>query len=387
MDWRKIEHMWRSLLVTACVIAANAQDLPRGQIIDSVKCLANAAQSYSLYLPSSYAPDRQWNIILLFDAGGRGRRGVERYQAAAEQYGYIVAGSNNSRNGPWEVSIKAARAMNADVRKRFTINPKRVYTAGMSGGARVAMKVALEEGGVAGVMASSAGFPGEPQAKLAFPVFGTAGTEDFNYIEMQQLDQLVTSPHRVAVFSGGHAWLPSDLGLQAVEWMELQAMKTGLRKRDDALAAKIFASREAQANSLKNEVEAWREFNNLAVDFDGLRDVLKVKARADALRRQKNVAEALTRQRAEEQAELRLDSEIADLEQGLGGEREAREASIDQLKSRLLALSSQAKAVDDTSDRRMARRVLSGVIASARGLGDDEYMKLLDRFRPPAAPQ
>src|SRR5437868_13090883 len=129
-DERKIEHMWRSLLLTT-LVAAGAQDLPRGQIVDAVKCLADASQSYSLYLPSNYSPDRQWNVVLLFDAGGRGRRGVERYQAAAQQFGYILAGSNNSRNGPWEVSIAAARAMNADVRKRFTVNPKRVYTAGM----------------------------------------------------------------------------------------------------------------------------------------------------------------------------------------------------------------------------------------------------------------
>jgi len=378
--------MWRSLLLTICVVAS-AQDLPRGQIIDAVKCLADANQSYSLYLPSNYSPDRQWNIILLFDAGGRGRRGVERYQAAAEQYGYIVAGSNNSRNGPWEVSIASARAMNADVRKRFTVNPKRVYTAGMSGGARVAMKVALEEGGIAGVMASSAGFPGEPQAKLAFPVFGTAGTEDFNNIEMLQLEQLVTSPHRVMVFPGGHAWLPAELAMQAVEWMELQAMKTGLRKRDDAVIAKIFTTREAQANSLKNDAESWRAFNNLAIDFQGLRDLVKLKARADALHSQKNVAEALAKQRAEEQTELRLDSEINDLEQGLSGDREMHEAALAQLQKRFMTLSIKAKASDDTSERRMARRVLSGVIASARGLGDDEYMKLLDRFRPPAAPQ
>jgi hypothetical protein len=32
---------------------------------------------------------------------------VQRYQQTAEKYGYIVAGSLNSRNGPWEVSMKA----------------------------------------------------------------------------------------------------------------------------------------------------------------------------------------------------------------------------------------------------------------------------------------
>src|SRR5262245_14259206 len=110
----------------------SAQDLPRGQIIADVACADNPAQHYSLYLPSNYTTDRTWPVILLFDAGGRGVRGVERYQAGAERYGYIVAGSNNSRNGPWKPSLEAAKAMAADVTKRFPVDARRIHTAGMS---------------------------------------------------------------------------------------------------------------------------------------------------------------------------------------------------------------------------------------------------------------
>ena len=91
----------------AVAAALQAQDLPKGQIIDEVKCQADASQTYALYLPSGYSPDRKWSVILAFDARGRGRVPVVQFQAAAEKYGYIVAGSNNSRNGsigtwaPW----------------------------------------------------------------------------------------------------------------------------------------------------------------------------------------------------------------------------------------------------------------------------------------------
>ena len=78
------------------------QDLPRGQVVDDVPAVDDQAQRFALYLPSTFRADRSWPLILAFDAGGRGRRAVERYQAAAERYGYIVAGSNNSRNGPWK---------------------------------------------------------------------------------------------------------------------------------------------------------------------------------------------------------------------------------------------------------------------------------------------
>ena len=45
------------LLVTG---AAVAQDLPRGQIVDGVKCASDAAQTYALYLPSNYSADHEF---------------------------------------------------------------------------------------------------------------------------------------------------------------------------------------------------------------------------------------------------------------------------------------------------------------------------------------
>lgn len=120
----------------------SAQELPRGEIVDDVQCQQDASQRYALYLPSYFSPSRQWPVILAFDGGGRGRQGVERYRAAAEKYGYVVAGSNNSHNGPWNVGLDAAAAMTADIKRRFPIDLKRMYTAGMSGGARVAIMLA-----------------------------------------------------------------------------------------------------------------------------------------------------------------------------------------------------------------------------------------------------
>ena len=86
-----------------------------GAILDDVKCEADPSQSYALYVPSNYTPDRAWPVIFAFDPGARGHVPVERYQAAAETYGYIVAGSNNSRNGSWAGSNAAVQAMTTDI--------------------------------------------------------------------------------------------------------------------------------------------------------------------------------------------------------------------------------------------------------------------------------
>ncbi|MGE3513444.1 MAG: hypothetical protein AB7N65_31690, partial [Vicinamibacterales bacterium] len=214
------------IAVLACLGASRAwsAELPVGTVIGEVECQDAPTQRYSLYLPSHFTPDKKWPVIYVFDARARGRDGVERYQAAAERYGYIVAGSNNSRNGPWELGLTAAGAMSRDVQKRFPIDTRRMYTAGMSGGARVAIMVAQRSSLIAGVLASSAGYADAFHESMRFPFFGSAGTEDFNYREMHAVDLRMKSPHRVEVFEGGHTWLPAELATDGVEWMEVLAM-------------------------------------------------------------------------------------------------------------------------------------------------------------------
>ena len=52
-------------------------------------------------------------------------------------YGYVVAGSNNSRNDAYPRSIEAADAMMRDASRRFSLDLRRLYVTGFSGGARV----------------------------------------------------------------------------------------------------------------------------------------------------------------------------------------------------------------------------------------------------------
>jgi predicted esterase len=329
-------------------------------------------------------------VIFGFDPRARGRAPVERFQSAAEAYGYIVAGSNNSRNSSFAASVASIQAMSADVVKRFPIDAKRVYTAGLSGGARVAMHVALGSGQIAGVIASSAGYPdSQPRKSVPFAIFGTAGTEDFNYLEMHQVDRALTTPHRLAIFEGGHTWLPNDVAIEAIEWMEIAAMKSGRRARDETLIDKIFAKRKAQAAAETSGKGACLALEALAADFDSLRDVAEFSARAAALRRQKDVKDALKKDRAELDREEQLVQELAGLEGGLT-DRDARAVSLGQLRSRLAKLARQAAAPVDSPERRMARRVFRGMSTGANARGNDpEYRKLFEELRqanPSSAP-
>jgi hypothetical protein len=372
------------LLLSFLPLAGSAQDLPRGQIIDDVRCHDDSAQHYSLYLPSNFTTERAWPVILAFDAGGRGRRGVERYQAGAERYGYIVAGSSNSRNGPWQPSLDAARAMTADLTGRFPIDLKRIYTAGMSGGARVAMMVALHPDmiagrihpEIAGVFASSAGFPpGEFHESVAFPIFGTAGTDDFNFREMSNLDRRLRSPHRVFVFEGGHTWLPVEAATEAVEWMELQAMRSGIRPRDQTLIDDMFGRRMARAGGLKSGLATMRELQLVARDFRPFKDVTELTQRAAVLAARPEVKTALDVERADEAREDEMTAEIFALLEELD-----ISSGFAKLKERVIQLLDQAHALEDSSSRRIARRVLTSLRASAVGVRSPELQTLLDRI-------
>ncbi|HUI80112.1 MAG TPA: hypothetical protein VLY24_19425 [Bryobacteraceae bacterium] len=374
----------RLLGLLAAAGVACAQDLPRGQIIADVKCTADPTQSYALYLPSNYTPDRAWKVLFAFDPGARGRLPVERYQAPAERYGYIVAGSNNSRNGPWDRSFAAADAMWSDVFSRFSIDERRVYATGLSGGSRVALAVALRTGRIAGVIASSAGFPdAKPRTSVPFAIFETAGVDDFNNLEMRDVNRPLTSPHHLAIFEGGHEWPPAAVAAEAVDWLEIQAMRAGLRERDETLIGHIFETYQARSASAPDTMIRYRVLNALAADFAGLRDVTWITQEAAGLQQSKEYRDASKKERELEQSERRRRAELEQLVAGLVADPAVRRSNLDDLKPRLTDIARQARAPQDSSERQMARRLLGEVMVESREIRDNELQELLEKLRTP----
>jgi len=376
-------HLVAALFLLLSAATVRAQDIPLGTIVDDVKCLADPSQSYALYLPSAYSHDRKWSVLIAFHPGARGRAMVEKYAAAAEQYGYIVAGSNNSRNGPWSVSAAAIQAMPGDLGRRFSIDPQRIYLTGLSGGARVALTLALgKNNNIAGVIASSAGYPDSTaRATVPFPLFATAGTEDFNYLEMKLLDRKLTSPHHLAIFEGGHSLPTDDVALEAIEWMELQAIKAGRRTRDDALIDRLLEKRRRLVAAATGTAATVRRLDALVGDFTGLRDVSVEASRARDLAKQDEVKRALARERSADEAEERLLNNVFELEAQLRDDGERGRALV-QLRAELDKLSRTANSADDTPERSRARRVLRAITAGAsERVQDPQYRALLELYR------
>lgn len=255
--------------------------LPLGKLVERVPCVGHPEQTYALYLPRGYTPERRWPILYAFDASSDGASVAKLFQTAAETYGWIVVSSwNTASDGPMEPNFKAMSALWPDTHDRFSIDDSRVYAAGFSGTVRFACILALTRPGtISGVIGAGAGFPfGSPPKKgNPFVFFGTVGDRDFNYYEMNDLDAALTGlavPHRIEHWAGPHDWPPATLATQAVAWMEMAAMKAGKRPADAALVeAQWTADRtHAQGLAASHPADALHVWKSMAADYAGLRD-------------------------------------------------------------------------------------------------------------------
>jgi len=272
------------LLGVACggaLLAASlilAEDLPRGRVLESVACAGRPGQSYALYLPQDYTAQRAWPILYCLDPDARGGLAVARFADAAEKTGFLVAGSNNSRNGPLEPAREAIEAMLADTHARLHIDDQRMYAAGFSGGARLALAWA-RNGSLAGVVASGAGF-GESQIPdaIKFRIYAAAGVDDFNYHELYALSRELARRgvvHRFAQFDGGHDWLPAPLAAEALEFfggrVPPKAAEDSRSERELAARYSRAVQELADAGNQRKLIGKWRAEGAEKADSDGRR--------------------------------------------------------------------------------------------------------------------
>lgn len=302
----------------AALLLAGAAEIPKGQLVHGVKPAADPQETYTLYLPSSYRPDRKWPILYAFDSRNRGDRFAEVFRAGAERFGILVASAERSSNlNEMEENIRIMRTLWADTHARFSIDDRRVYAVGFSGCSRFVCLLGITApGSLAGVIGAGGGFPlGHPPSKdIPFPFFGTVGNGDFHYYEMLEAEEKMAAAgmvHRVEVFDGEHEWPPEELAARALAWVELQAMKRGAREKSPELIEALWNEDLARARSLEGKPwVAWRAWSALASDFAGLRDTAEAARKAAEVRAspafQKDLAERTARDRRDRDFLLRV---------------------------------------------------------------------------------
>jgi hypothetical protein len=138
-EYRILAHGFLNKAIIACVIIFSQLPLVAQNdkgffvtdtVTDSVKCLENSEESYSLYLPEAYNGNKKFPLIMIFDPAARGRIAIENFVPAGRRFGFILACSNNVRNGSMAKMLSDAEIMYNDILKRFKVDERMIFTAG-----------------------------------------------------------------------------------------------------------------------------------------------------------------------------------------------------------------------------------------------------------------
>ncbi len=378
------------IVAGASIAVAQQEAFPPGEVVQQVACLAAPEFTYSLYLPGNYDTAKTWPILFIMDPRGRAPMALELFREGAERLGFILVSSYDTRSDmPRDRNIESLKALLPDTEKRLSIDTSRIYLTGFSGTARTAWVLAKAlRGHVVGIIGIGGGLPAAfDPAQIPVVFFGGAGSTDFNYEEMRELDRSLDRtpiPHRFVVWEGPHSWPPAEVAGQSLEWMQLQAMKSGLQPKNHSWSAQLLSARLEEAQSLE---EAGRSFDALLVyrameeDFAGLQDVAGAAARVRELGRSREVKRVRARQDRFTEEYTAYRDRFWSFVETLQGKKEVRMEKPPAF-LRLEALLARAQQQEDRPDADAAQRILSMVFVQASFYQPTEF---LDNGKPGAA--
>ena len=349
-------------LLQACASGQKGKDtsgktIVPGETCRSVSCLADTSQKYSLFVPASYKEGKKCPVLICFDSHAEGLLPVNLFRKEAGKAGFIVAGSNNSKNGmATEATTALFRNLLADLQQRFTLDNAAVYLAGFSGGSRVAGAAAITEGNIAGVVGCGAGLPGlNQQPKTPFSYLAVVGAQDFNYTEMRQLNEELEKAgfvHHLLIFDGIHQWPPETLVPDIFSWLQFDRMRRGCLPADRNIINAFIDLNYRKAQELGNAGNkiAEQETYQMMRDYlQGLTDIAPLDAEIAGLGKDATVVQQKAAQNALLEKEKGLQGAYAPAVQQKDPDWWKREAA------KLHALADKQPSNDET---RMYRRVL-----------------------------
>jgi len=279
----KINQLIPILCISACVNRPSTANIPAsfeaGKVIDTVICKNDTTQSYALYIPAKGNKDAL-PVIYLFDPHAAGRLPLNKYKALADTYGYILVGSNNSKNGnDWSVAENIWNNLSADVQSRLKIDSTRIYTGGFSGGAKVAGYIALKYPVIKGVIVNGAGMPdGSSPADFNFSYTAIAGEGDLNLTEIVAFSKaLMNTPTRqhLILFDGKHEWAPDSTMDLAFAGLQLDAMQKNIIPENDIFINDYIKKSKERLDAFHKEKKLLKAVQEctLSISFlDGLTD-------------------------------------------------------------------------------------------------------------------
>ncbi|HYW73557.1 MAG TPA: PHB depolymerase family esterase [Pyrinomonadaceae bacterium] len=145
-------------------------------------------RAYYLYVPSTVKADSPAPLIVMLHGSGRvGNSLVEKWKDLAKKENFIIAGPDSSNTQVWAMpqdGPEFLRDLVEELKKKYPINPRRVYLFGHSAGASFSLEMSVMEPEYFAATAIHAGaLPGSarelvPMAKRKIPMFIQVGDSD-----------------------------------------------------------------------------------------------------------------------------------------------------------------------------------------------------------------
>ncbi len=210
-------------------LSPKAYDNPNGNT--RVVCFDDPTQSYELYIPPTAPTQSPSPILYCFDPGGNGKSVLLSLASMALEQGWIIAASNNSRNGPWADIFVAQDAVMRDTEHRLNLHPTRRFATGFSGGARASLALAFRyPEKLCGVLCLGAGWPSntwlEPSDDrlVVYMIIGTSDSN--NEYDIPRTEGILGDYGircTVQEWNAGHTFPPQHMLATACRWLETHA--------------------------------------------------------------------------------------------------------------------------------------------------------------------
>jgi len=174
------------VFLLAGVTASAKDDITKELITSNGK-----TRAYYLYVPSTVKPESPVPLIVMLHGSGRvGMSLVEKWKDLAKKENFIIAGPDSSNSQGWGMPQDGPdflRDLVEELKRKYPINPRRVYLFGHSAGAIFALEISLLESEYFAATAVHAGAlaPDDREwiqlAKRKIPMFIQVGDSDQSF--------------------------------------------------------------------------------------------------------------------------------------------------------------------------------------------------------------
>lgn len=250
-------------------------NLKPGVLYPKITINNDELNSFALYLPKLYNKHTLWPAVFFFDPKGKGNLPVSKYQSLADSLGYILIGSNVSKNGQQiDEAMEIWQTLKNSSLKNISIDPNRLVLAGFSGGARVCCAIASGDRSITGIIANSAGAPSLEEILSEHMFFiGMTGNGDMNRAEMLNIEQHLsgtTLSHFYLEFNGTHEWAPLQTMQKALMLASLNSYLKKAIHEDSQLINQFISNQQNEIEKLKSEGKWTEAYNELLVLTKGV---------------------------------------------------------------------------------------------------------------------